>query len=118
MFDNNPFSTQQQIPQNPWGMQQQQNPFMAGTIDPAKQEQDQKQQAIIDALRGIGGQQQQAPEQVGKVVSTGSAASGLDPTAIGGALKGIGGMFGTPAVTDGGFSIGQGSAYGGNRKGL
>ena len=87
MFDNNPFSTQQQIPQNPWGLQQQQNPFMAGTIDPAKQEQDQKQQAIIDALRGFNAAPQDVPQQGSKVVSTGSAASGLDPTAIGGALK-------------------------------
>jgi hypothetical protein len=73
---------------------------MAGTLLPQQQQQKQEQDALVEALRAMGSQPQSAaPAQAGRVVSTGSAASGLNAGAIGGALnKGFGST--NPAPTD------------------
>jgi len=75
--------------QNPYGPMPQQ--YMAGTLSPTQQSEKQEQNALVEALRAMGNQQQQAaPVQAGRVTSAGALGDGMDTGAIGGAL---GGMF-------------------------
>jgi hypothetical protein len=73
---------------------------MAGTLTPEKMQQQKQQDALVEALRamGSGNTNPMASAQGGRVVSTGSAASGLNAGVIGGALnKGFGSTNPAPA---------------------
>lgn len=68
------------------GWNAQEMPSMPGTASPAQMAKQNQQQALVDALRTQ--QPQQAVRQAGNVVAaTGGLAEGLNPQAIGGALK-------------------------------
>ena len=59
--------------------------FGAPAIAPPQQSDQQKQEALIAALRGLNAPQQ-APVQMGRVTPVGTVADGIDSKAIGGAL--------------------------------
>jgi hypothetical protein len=71
--------------QDPYGPAPQQ--YMLGTLSPQGQQKTQEQNALVEALRAMGHQQQQAaPVQAGRVTSAGALGDGMDTGAIGGAL--------------------------------
>jgi hypothetical protein len=73
--------------QDPYAPKQQQQ-FMLGTLSPQQQEKQQQQDALVEALRAMGGGNKSSlvPAQAGRVTSTGPATAGMDASAIGGAL--------------------------------
>jgi hypothetical protein len=72
--------------QDPYAPKPQQ--FMLGTLSPQQQEKQMQQDALVEALRAMGGgnKSSMVPAQAGRVVSTGPATAGMDAGAIGGAL--------------------------------
>jgi len=71
--------------QDPYGPLPQQ--YMAGTLSPQEQQKTQEQNALVEALRGMGQQKQPvAPVQAGRVTSAGALGDGMDTGAIGGAI--------------------------------
>lgn len=68
--------------------------IMAGTLSPEQLAAEQRQKAIVDALRGMQAPQQAPAQQGGRVVSAGALGDGLSNDSLSGIGKGIGGLFG------------------------
>lgn len=77
--------------------------IMAGTLSPEQLAAEQRQKAIVDALRGMQAPQQAPAQQGGRVVSAGALGDGLSNDSLSGIGKGVGtglsklgGLFSSP----------------------